>query len=138
MLAAGGVQAAVLVLISNGQIAFVVLFHTGMFFAAFDCVASIQLDGHIALALGGDSRTATVACINIHAGKGDICRLIFLGFDGDCIFGTAAAGLLDHRGRGLLLIGNAIGLADILAVIFGRHCNAAIGKIIFLGQDRQG
>ena len=84
--AAFGGQLAVFVLIRDGQLAAVVLFKAGMAFIALERVFAVQLDADIALAVCGDGGLILGACVDVHAGEGDVCGLILLRVDGDGMF----------------------------------------------------
>ncbi len=142
--AARGVKAAaVIVRIGDGQAAGVVFLQTGAGIAAPDRVLTLQLNGHVAFARGGNSGASGCAAhIDVHVLERDIGGLIFCRRDGDSVGcrGGVAARLEDDGGGRLLLIGNNAGLADILAsVVACRDLDAAVCKVIFLckGSQRQ-
>ena len=88
--AAGGVQTAVVVLVGNGQIAFVVLLHTGVSFAAYDCVGSVQLDVYVAAALGGDGGLALIAYVNVDIFQGHVGFRTGRRINGDGMVGSSS------------------------------------------------
>ena len=123
-------QRTVCIGICNGQIAAVILLHTGTVVTAFGCVIPFQLDGHIAVSLGRDGRfsfnrpqpgviATSAAHIDIHIGDGDLGGLVLLRLDGDGIRGRSriAVRLVDDGFGGLQFFLYAVFLGDVLVAV---------------------
>ena len=140
-----GRQRPVPILVLNGQISGVALFQTGMVLPAFQGILPFQLDGHVALAAGGDSGLAFAADIDVdvlnrhlrgYGGRRAILILNHVRFDGNgigrgCVFTVR---LIDHRVGGLhfpvVNLNAVVLLGDVLPMFLGLHGNAASGQII--------
>ncbi len=133
VLTALGVQGAVFILVLNGQITVVALFQAGMRVTALKRVASVQLDVHIALAGGGNGGLARTAHVDVCAGEGDVCGLVFLRIDGDGVFRRAS-----RNDGGIVRNIDLRPLGDRLPAASGVDGDVAVADVPLRCQRRHG
>ena len=134
-----GIEAAFgIIRVSDGQIAAIILLHASVVSAAFDLVSVIQLDGHVAITLGGHSGFSKITSthVDVHVFQRDIRGCATFSFYGD---GIGCLLSITCNNNILIVFCSGSALRNIMSVFGRAYLNAAICKVIFLRKcrDRQ-
>ena len=127
VIAALGIQGAVVVLIPDDKVAGIALFEAGMAVVTVELIVSIQLDDHVAIAGGGDAAHVRSIGIDICIGDRDIDGFLICHSDGQ--FPRAEGRVRRSDDRIVIRHGAAV-LGHRLSVFFiGRHEDVPILQI---------